>query len=133
MSEDSRVDDEDSVVQGFFERMEAQEEKARQRYRTVLESSEYEEKLVSAGSEYLRKESFRVGDLVRWKAGMRDRQYPEYGAPAMYLGEGGRAEVPEKGIVDGAVKLGYLDGDMDFVVTYVDGNRLQLYRYEDED
>ncbi|WP_314408870.1 hypothetical protein [Pseudomonas kuykendallii] len=91
------------------------------------------QKLTHLAAELLRKETFKPGDLVVWKDGMKNKKYPLYGEPFVVT-----AVLPEPIIDPEAtagncyfrepldIKLGLLDADGDFVEHHYDSRRFTL-------
>jgi len=77
--------------------------------------------------------TFKVGDIVRWKNGMKNRLRPAYSEPAIVIefNSSKPALLNEKGSetpyfrepLD--LQLGLLDKDGDFVIYYFDSRRFQ--------
>ena len=84
--------------------------------------------------------TLQPGMLVQWKAGMKNRNGPEYGEPRIVV------EVLDEPIIctkfdSGSVYfreplsliLGYVDDEGDFVTIHVDGRRFETYSGGDDD
>lgn len=83
----------------------------------------------------LEPEEFRVGDIVVWRNGLKNRAYPDYGVPAIVV------EVLNPPLLDpttdsGSVyfreplnlRLGIADEGGDFITFLYDGRRFEHYR-----
>lgn len=92
------------------------------------------ETLRSLHARYLERDRFAVGDIVRWKAGLRNKQLPEYETPAVVV------EVLDEPIVDSLhgpetpyfrerldIALGVLDPEDDLVVFHYDSARFERF------
>lgn len=93
------------------------------------------EKLLKLYREFSSSHQFRAGDLVKWKSGLKNKKYPEYGEVAVVidcLAEPMR-DLSEKG--SGSpyfnepldLVLGLLDADGDFMTFYYDARRFEPY------
>jgi hypothetical protein len=91
-------------------------------------------KLRSASASYDKVINFKVGDLVQWKEGLRNKGYPEYNEPAMVL------EVLTTPLIDKEegigspyhneplnLRLGMIDEGGDLMSFYYDGKRFEIY------
>jgi hypothetical protein len=89
--------------------------------------------LKSLGSAYLARETFKPGDLVTWKDGLKDCRLPKYGQPGIIIEirEGQRDTREETGScyyqTPNEARVAILDSDGDFVSWWLDLNRLQLF------
>lgn len=103
-------------------------------YETVANRADYLDNLKEAARLYLQDQTFRPGDVVSWKRGLRNKAFPHYGRPAVvirYLSEdetsslrpGGFFGIPEGDLDD--ILIGFLDGDEDLSITRVDSRRLE--------
>ncbi len=91
------------------------------------------EKLQTHLKTYLEDHQLAVGDIVRWKAGMKNRSVPAYGEPVIIV------EILKEPVVGGddsgtpyfreqlTVKLGWIDPDGDFVCFHYDGSRFRKF------
>lgn len=103
----------------------------RLKYEDAASQHDYVELLAEVGAAYISPHEFKPGDLVQWREHMRNRAYPHYGRPAIVVGEpknrrlnvsvfGGTDETTQDDIL-----VGFLDGDLDLVVSLVDSHRFQ--------
>lgn len=93
------------------------------------------ERLTHLCNELQSKASFATGDIVVWKDGLKNKNYPEYGQPAIVLE---RLDAPIVNSVDDTgstyfnerldVVLGLISRDEDdaFLVFYYDSRRFKL-------
>jgi hypothetical protein len=102
---------------------------------TEVDIEEYTEKLLATTKHFqTEKHSFKEGDLVVWKKGLKHKQVPEYGVPAIVI------KVLEIPIVDNEaplaspyyreeldVLLGILDDDDDLLCFYYDSKRFEPF------
>ena len=104
-----------------------------QRHRTQSQSRIL--KLKSITANYKNRVDFKVGDIIQWKEGLKNKMFPEYNEPAIIL------EILDEPLVDtddriGSpyykeqldLKLGMIDDDGDLVSFYFDGNRFEFYK-----
>lgn len=70
-----------SPYSGFMEN----DERARELYRKEVASQEYAERLTQAALAYMNPERFTEGHLVQWKPLLKNEDYPDYGAPAVFV------------------------------------------------
>jgi len=78
--------------------------------------------------------SFRVGDIVKWKAGMRNRRFPAQDEiaivtkvyPAPIYDENSKDSGSPQFHDPMSVVLGVIDDDGDFVEFHYDGNRFEI-------
>lgn len=131
MSDDAfeQVDVADLVAAGSSARSEM-EARRRERYTKMVQDPEYVLNLRAAAKDYAEVARLVEGDLVQWKRFMRNRKYPDYGSPCVVMGDAPKPEVgplftlgSDHDPVD--VLIGYLDGDMSFMIVAVDSHRLQ--------
>jgi len=93
-------------------------------------SPESTERLREVHALYATPNSFKVGDLVVWKPGLKNRSLPAYGVPAVVI------EVIDPPILDTekstgstyyrepiTLRLGVLDRDQELLIFHFDGNR----------
>jgi hypothetical protein len=92
------------------------------------------ERLQEARSAYEQRYDFAVGQLVRWKAGLRNKQLPEYGQPAVVVDLFDEAIVNVAEPADSPyfrerldVVLGVFDGDTDFALFHYDAQRFEPF------
>lgn len=119
----------DSLFSGFeIERAEHDK-----RYADLAASPNYARSLSKAAADYMAEpEQFNPGDLVTWKASLRNRRFPAYGRPAVVI-----EVVPGRTISSDEAKgipepidltLGILDGDGDFMVYHYEGRRFTEWK-----
>lgn len=106
-----------------------EEERSLERYRQQVSSSGYQRRLKGASADYLKPEQFAAGDPVTWKDLLKSMLYPDYGAPATfirYLEPDDREHLSFFSSLrwDDDCLIGYLDGDLDFVVVACGSARL---------
>jgi len=90
-----------------------------QRYREAARDPEYASRLEAALGEWTAEEEFHVGQLVRWRQWLRNRQYPDADTPAIVVGfpDSKPAERHDDAeLEDDDILLGFLDGDREFHV-----------------
>ncbi len=100
----------------------------------ILDNKTIISKLRSITASYEIKNTFKVGDIVQWKEGLKNRLFPEYEVPAIVLA------VLETPLIEAEervgspnynepldLKLGVIDDDGDLVSFYFDGNRFELF------
>lgn len=81
-----------------------------------------------------RKYAFKPGDIVRWKKNMKNKRYPQNGAPVIVVG------VMEPPVYDNkadpgssyfkeplTITAGHVDKDEEFTVFHYDGRRFEPY------
>ena len=89
-------------------------------------------KLQSLKAEYEKEYNFKVGDLICWKKGLKNKKVPEYTEPVIII------EMLEKPIFDNEeeagspyfkeplnIKVGMLDADEEFLIFHYDKNRFE--------
>jgi len=100
-----------------------------------VDIEEYAEKLLSTTKRFQEeKHSFNEGDLVVWKKGLKHKQVPEYGVPAVVI------KVLRETILDNEaplaspyyreeldILLGILDDDDDLLCFYYDSKRFEPF------
>ncbi len=113
----------------FFEE---RDEKDLEKYRAEVAKGSYLPTLMQAAAAYLEPEEFSPRDVVRWKPLLKSDQYPDYGAPAVFI----RYLTSEEQAANGGVslfrpmargtdcKIAYLDKDLDLVTIHVNSARL---------
>lgn len=106
-----------------------------QDYQNALKDPQYAEHLVNAYRAYTTTEAFSPGDLVQWKPQLRDRLFPEYGAPAVvvrYLDEPDShdADGDRKPALDDLV-VGVLDSDHNLQLLIVNSHRFTSWSKAD--
>lgn len=96
---------------------------------------EYTQKLLSTTKRFqIEKHTFKEGDLVVWKQGLKHKQVPDYGVPAVVI------KVLAEPILDNEaplaspyyreeldVLLGILDDDDDLLCFYYDSKRFEPF------
>lgn len=91
--------------------------------------------LESYYEKYLAKEGFKLGMLVEWKHGLKNKRYPRYKQPVIVV------EILQEPIISGLdeassqyyrepldVKLGMLDEDAEFATFYYDSGRFTRFK-----
>lgn len=94
-----------------------------------------QEQLRDAFAQYERPANFKAGDLVTWKPGMKNRNFPANGEPVVViqvLAEPVFGGTNYEGSVEFreplTLRIGCLDeNDGEFMVFHVDGARFELY------
>ncbi|MDN6457974.1 MAG: hypothetical protein L0K38_13180 [Yaniella sp.] len=102
-------------------------DKSLERYRKSLMSSDYFEHLNAATRNYLSRDMFHEGDVVKWKEFLKEALFPDYGAPATFIRY--LTDEDRKGLIpayrsESDCLIGVLDGDSDFIVFDVQSSRL---------
>ncbi len=85
--------------------------------------------------EFIERQDFQPGQLVRWKAGMKNKRKPEYNEPAIVV------EVLSEPVMENSANpgsayfrekldiiLAVIDTDNDFLVFHYDSRRFELVR-----
>ena len=105
------------------------------RYADLASSPHYARSLENAAAEYLADpEEFKPGDLVTWKAQLKNRRFPSYGRPAVVIETVAerKAEVEETARLTVhepiELTLGVIDGDGDFMLYHFDRRRFTLWK-----
>ena len=94
------------------------------------------ERLRELRESYIAAQDFTEGDIVVWKAGMKNRSYPDYNEPVIVMEIFAEPRVADHDSgtpyyhEELTVKLGWLDSDDELVCFHYDGNRFQ--KAEDE-
>jgi hypothetical protein len=115
--------------------LEALLEKLSSEDNTEVNIEEYTEKLLNTTKRFqTEKHSFKEGDLVVWKQGLKHKQVPDYGVPAVVI------KVLEEPILDNEaplaspyyreeldILLGILDDDDDLLCFYYDSKRFEPF------
>lgn len=113
----------------FQRYVEAERESRRERYRRELQNPQYTDRLVEAASSYLRREDFAPGDLVTWKQYLKSMEFPDYGAPAVFVryltAEDPRPEEPR---IDQDCLIGWLDEELDLIVNRANSHRFTAWK-----
>ena len=99
-----------------------------------LTPAQRKELLLSAYERYTQRNKFRVGDLVRWKEGLRNRQYPAQEDPAIVCA------ILDKPILDSTsdsgnytfrepldIQLGVIGSDGTLIMFYYDSARFEPF------
>ena len=97
-----------------------------------MATPEWRDLVASRANQYLEEHIFAVGDLVRWKPGLRNRNIPVYGAPCVVM-EVLDPPLIEEGLNAGStyfrepitLKLAIVDEDEELVFFHFDGNRFE--------
>jgi len=89
--------------------------------------------LKSSVEKYNQKNSFKIGDIVQWKEGLKNKKRPQFGEPCIVI------EVLDKAISDIQapiaspyfaekldIKLGLLGDNKEFFTFHYDQNRFEL-------
>jgi hypothetical protein len=97
-------------------------------------SPDYAQQLLAAHRAYGARESFRIGDLVKWKDRLKNKRVPGYDEPVVVV------NVLEQPLLDEAEKsdsayfrepldmqIGFLDDDREFVMYFVDSQRFTKF------
>ena len=102
--------------------------------RSQMEPGEVEKTLRVALQALQSKNDFKVGQLVKWKPGLRNKKRPNYGEPAIVVG---LLETPvmDTSSTSGSayfrepldMQLGLLDREGDLAVYYADRRRFEPY------
>lgn len=121
----------DEFVEALMSAARRERQQAEKAYEAYVRTAEYENHLRSAFAAYSDEQKFSPGDLVQWKEYLRDKRYPHVGAPAIvisYLDE------PQETAPDGTllgdprdIRLGFLDGDQEFVVSLFSSRRFTAW------
>lgn len=91
------------------------------------------EELKEIAARYSNKTEFKIGDVVRWKDGLRDRRYPAYGEPAIVMGlhpgeidDERSTGTPYYGApID--LSVGVIDRDGEFGIYRAESQRFEIY------
>lgn len=107
-------------------------EAMRTAYTAVVSEASYQRVLTKVASSFLSdRMQFSPGDVVQWKDGLKDREFPFYKRPMVYLGErqpGGQKEFfAPFGTELWDCWCGYISGDRDFQIFSTDSRRLRLW------
>lgn len=112
------------------------EGKGRTPERVIQSTRENAKRLKELFAEYSKPQKLEVGQLVQWKAGMRNRKVPEYGVPAIVWEELPPGHMDE-GVNSGDIayreplthRIGFIDErDGDLLVFTYDGSRFEPYQ-----
>lgn len=116
-------------------KMQAQAQEERLKYEQAASDPDYLNILEEVGNAYTSPHTFKAGELVQWRDHMRNRRYPQYGRPAIVLGNPSSTPSPMLSIfpvgsepTHDDLLIGFLDGDFDLVVLAVEGARLQPWQ-----
>lgn len=108
--------------------VEAQRQRRRERYRNEIQNPLYQERLVAAAQSYTRKEEFATGTLVTWKQNLKSMEFPEYGAPAVFMRYLTESDpLPEEPRIDQDCLIGWLDEDLDLIVQRANSHRFTAW------
>jgi hypothetical protein len=129
---DSGVSDGDTSksLLAEIEQLTDEADKQEAMYLRQVASPDYASRLKAAAERLLEQPlDFNTGDLVTWKAGLRNRYYPANDAPAVVVGTApGRVSDernPGSVLFDEPLdlQLGIIDADGDFIAFYYDRRR----------
>lgn len=103
-------------------------------YDNLVAKPNYAQELASAGKAYGEHGRFQVGDLVCWKAHMRNLPLPKYSAPAVVVAidvkpsDPAQSELMHSPVVTRVdMYIGVIDGSGDFVVLEADSSRFDKW------
>ena len=94
-----------------------------------------EEDLLASYKQFITPPAFKIGQLVKWKKGFKNRKYPHETQPAVVvdiLSSPLKASDKESGSpyfnepLD--IALGFLDSDGDFLIYHYDKRRFEFYK-----
>ena len=101
--------------------------------RQIIDADKHINHLKSLVETYTQTENFKVGDIVQWKSGLKNKKRPQYDEPCIVI------EVLTDPIFDKEapiaspyynekldLKLGILDADGDFLTFHYDKNRFEI-------
>ncbi|WP_157485194.1 hypothetical protein [Frigoribacterium sp. Leaf8] len=97
----------------------SEDEQRWRRYKEAARDPGYGNRLRAALEEWEAEEPFEVGQLVRWKQWLRNRQYPDLDTPAIVVGfpmKKPTRHSDEAEVEDDDILLGFLDADRAFHV-----------------
>ena len=99
----------------------------------IIDIEKHISTLKSSVEKYNQKETFKIGDVVQWKEGLKNKKRPQYGEPCIVI------EVLDKAISDNEapiaspyfaekldIKLGLLGDNDEFFTFHYDRNRFEL-------
>lgn len=83
---------------------------------------------------YFKEYSFKIGDCVKWKEGLKNKTIPEYGQPCIVM-DIVNPPLFDKESSSGSpyfneeldIKVGIVDEDDDFMIFYLDSKRLEYF------
>ena len=84
-------------------------------------------------------DDFKVGDIVVWRNGLRNRNYPDYGVPAIVV-EVLSTPLTDESVDAGSqyfreplnIRLGIINEDGNFITYVYDSRRFELYKSTEE-
>ena len=118
----------DKLIKALLTQFASNEEKSKH----IIDIDTYIDKLQKAKFEYEKDYNFKVGDIVKWKVGLKNKRVPNYDEPAIVV------ELLNEPIFDieeqaGSpyfkeplnIRIGLLDEENEFMIFHYDKNRFE--------
>ena len=116
---------------------EDQEEKPEEKILMEVDNPEsYKLDLKQRAESFINKPLFKVGDIITWKAGMRNKTIPDIGIPGIVLNIFYPVLIDEDREVTSTyyndildIQVGFISKEDEFIVFAQDSRRFELYKY----